>query len=72
MKGKKKKMKHAVRTFNKAGKCLYEKEFRTAEAAYEEYVNDIRILKSRLEKGEEITIARFNEGYVMTIETIKG
>lgn len=65
-------MKHAVRTFNNAGKCLYEAHFSTAEKAYEEYQENIRILKKCLPRGEEITIARFNDGYVMTLETIKG
>lgn len=65
-------MTHAVKTFNKSGKCLYEANFKTAEAAYEEYVNDLRLLKKFAKKGEETTIVRLNDGYVMAIETIAG
>lgn len=65
-------MKHAVRTYDRNGKCLYENHFRTAEAAYKEYTDNIRILKKFIKKGEEITIARFNEGDLMTFEVIKG
>ena len=65
-------MKHAVRTFNRHGECLHEAHFQTAEAAYEEYVSDIRLLKKSLKKGDEITVARYNDGDLMTYETVKG
>ena len=67
-------MKHIVATFDKNNnnKCLCKEDFPTAEMAYEFYKDSIRVLKARLEKGEEITVARFNEGYLMTMETIVG
>lgn len=65
-------MKHIVRTFNENWKVLYEEAFHTAERAYEEYVHNIAILRNRLPKGETISIARYNDGYLMTMETIVG
>lgn len=65
-------MEHIVATFDKNKKCLCKEYFTAAEIAYEFYKDSIRILKARLEKGEEITVARFNEGYLMTMETIVG
>lgn len=61
---------HAVRTYTTEGKMLYEDFFSTAERAYEEYMKIINLLKRKLQKGESIMVARFNEGAVMTIETI--
>ena len=66
-------MKHSVKTIdNKTGKCLYEADFSTPEAACEEYQKDLRLLKSKIEKGEEISIVRLNDGYVMEFETVRG
>lgn len=65
-------MKHIVATFDKNNKCLYKEGFPTAEMAYKEYVDNIRVLKAHLEKGQEVTVARFNDGYVMTMETVVG
>ena len=65
-------MKHAVKTFNKEGKLVYENFHKTVETAYEEYVKNIAIAKKYCRKGEEITIARFNDGQVMTFETVVG
>lgn len=65
-------MKHIVATFDKNKKCLYREDFPTAEMAYEAYTDYIRVLRARLEKGEEVTVVRFNDGYVMTMETIVG
>jgi selenophosphate synthetase-related protein len=65
-------MKHEVRTFNKNGKCVYVNCHRTADKAYEEYQNNIRLIKKYIQKGDEATVVRLNDGYVMAIETIKG
>ena len=65
-------MKHSVRTYNKDYKCVYENFHRTAESAYEEYVENIRLIKKGIRKGEEFTVARVNDGRIMTLETIKG
>lgn len=65
-------MKHTVKTYNALGETLYEENFKTADEAYNKYVEFVKILKCRLEKGEEITIARYNDGYVMHIQTIVG
>ena len=65
-------MKHIIRTYNKDHKCVYENYHQTAESAYEEYTNNIRNIKQFIKYGEEFTVARFNEGYLMTEETIKG
>ena len=65
-------MKHCVKTFNKESKCVYENHHKTAETAYEEYIDNIRNIKKFIRKGEEFTVARFNDGMLMTMETIKG
>lgn len=65
-------MKHEVRTFNSKGDCLYTNHHRTAEAAYEEYVDNIRIIKKHIRKGEKIIVARYNDGDLMTFEKIEG
>lgn len=65
-------MKHIVRTYNKDYKCVYENHHRTAESAYEEYIENIRLIKKCIRKGEQFTVARVNNGEIMTLETIKG
>lgn len=65
-------MEHVVKTFNKAGKCLYESHHKSAGKAYEEYMYIIRILRRHVGENGEITVARFNDGYVMAVETISG
>ena len=65
-------MKHEVLTINKNNEIVYRNSHRTAEAAFEEYSRNINLLKKSLEKGEEFTVIRMNDGYVMTMETIKG
>ena len=65
-------MKHIVRTYNKDMKCVYENAHHTAESAYSEYCDNIRNIKKFIRKGEEFTVARFNDGDLMTMETIKG
>ena len=64
-------MKHSVRTYNRDYKVVYENHHRTAEAAYEEYVENIRIIKKHIQKGEKFTVARVNDGMIMTLETIE-
>ena len=65
-------MNHEVRTYNKAMECVYTNNHQTAESAYEEYTENIRIIKKHINKGEEITVVRLNDGAVVAIETIKG
>ena len=65
-------MKHSVRTYNQDYKCVYENFHQTAESAYQEYVENIRLIKKNIRKGEHVTVARINDGRIMTLETIKG
>ena len=65
-------MKHIVRTYNKDSRCVYENYHQTAETAYEEYMENIRLIKKFIRKGEQFTVARINDGQIMTLETIKG
>ena len=65
-------MKHSVRTYNKDYKCVYENFHATAETAYEEYLKNIRLIKKSIRKGEQFTVARVNDGRIMTLETING
>ena len=65
-------MKHEVLTINKNNEIVYRNSHKTAEKAYEEYVRNINLIKKGIEKGEEFTVVRMNDGYVMTMETIKG
>ena len=65
-------MKHAVRTFDIAGKCLHEEFYKTAEAAYDDYLHVINLLNRKLETGKQIIVARYNDEYLMTFEVIKG
>ena len=66
-------MKHAVRTYNADnGKCLHEELFQTADAAYDKYTHVIDLLSRKLEQGKEIIVTRYNDGYLMTLEVIKG
>ena len=65
-------MKHSVRTYNKDHRCVYENFHATAERAYEEYVENIRLIKKSIRKGEQFTVVRVNDGQIMTLETIKG
>ena len=62
---------HAVRTFDVKGDMLYEEFFKTAERAYEEYTGIIKLLNKKLGKGEVIYVARYSEGYLMTVEKIE-
>lgn len=64
-------MTHEVRTY-KNGKCVYQAHFQNAESAYNEYLDNIRLIKKYSKKGEETTVVRLNEGAVMAIETIIG
>lgn len=64
-------MKHSVRTYNSDYRCVYENHHTTAEKAYEEYVENIRIIKKNIRRGEQFTVARVNDGRIMTLETIK-
>lgn len=66
-------MTHSVKIFDlRAKRQLGSEDFKTAERAYEEYVRTIKLIKSHLETGEEITVARYNDGMLMTFETIVG
>lgn len=65
-------MNHRIRTYDMDGKVLYESFHHTAEKAYEEYIRNIKLMKSRLEKGEKRIVARYNEGDLMTHEIIEG
>ena len=64
-------MNHMVRTYNKDFKCVYQSFHQTAETAYAEYVRNIECIKKMLPHGEEYTVARYNDGTLMTFETIK-
>ena len=61
-----------VITLNKDNKPLSVEELPSAEAAYEYYTDSIRILNSRLPKGETVTIIRMRWGSIMAMETITG
>ena len=66
-------MTNSVITFNNiTKKVVYENQHQRPESAYEEYLNNIRITKKFIKKGEEITIARLRDGHIMTFETIRG
>lgn len=65
-------MKHEVRTYNKNKACVYANSHNTAESAYEEYIENIKLIKSFIRKGDEFTVARLNDGAIMTLEVIKG
>lgn len=63
-------MKHAVITLDKQGKAISTNQYKTAETAYREYVNNIRIIRNHIQKGEEFTILRLNGCNVMTSEKL--
>lgn len=63
---------NTVRTFNAAGKMVYEANFNTPEAAYNEYIENRRILKERLPRGEKIILTRWEGNSIMTIEEVVG
>ena len=63
---------HAVRTFDKSGKMVYEDFFETAEKAYDEYADIIENSKENLPQGEELTVIRYADGRIMCSKTIKG
>ena len=65
-------MKHTVRIYNKENKMVYENIFGSAENAYEEYMENIRVIKKCIGKDEEYTVARYNDDVLMTAETIRG
>ena len=66
-------MRHAVMTFDlDKEKCLYESRHQTAESAYEEYKDIIGNLRRNLPIGEKVTVARYNDGDLMTCETVEG
>ena len=61
-----------VRTYNSQNEMLYEEHFTTAEEAYADYCDCIRLLKAKLPKGHKITVTRWRDGAIMTMETIEG
>ena len=61
-----------IRTYNSQNEMLYEEHFTTAEEAYAEYCDCIRLLKAKLPKGHKITVTRWRYGTIMTMETIEG
>ena len=63
-------MKHEVRTFNAAGKMMYTEAFATAEKAYKEYRAIIETVSKHFPKGYTMTVARYNDGTLMTLETV--
>lgn len=63
-------MKHEVRTFNAAGKCMWSEKFATAEKAYKEYRSIIKNVSTNFPKGYTMTVARYNDGVLMTLETV--
>lgn len=65
-------MTHAVKTFGDTGKLIYEESFETAEQAYEFYLETIDNLSTRLPVGHSVTVARFKNEKVMTMEVIDG
>ena len=66
-------MKDVVRVFSEnSGKMTYEEEFKTAERAYEEYKEIIRVLKKTLPSGKTDIVVRYSDGCVMAMETIVG
>lgn len=58
-----------VRTFDKNGRMLYESPHATADTAYKEYKEILRILKKR-RNSERITVTRWRFGKIMVIETV--
>ena len=65
-------MNHAVRTYNLSGKFMSESHFETAEKAYEEYCDIIDNAKKTLPKGYGVTVVRFKDEKVMSMETVEG
>ncbi len=66
-------MKEVVRVFSKnTGKMTYEEEFKTAERAYDEYKEIIRVLKKSLPSGKTDIVVRYSDEHVMAMETIVG
>ena len=61
-----------VATINDNYKVLSMENYPTAEAAYEAWVEAIRILKKHLPKGETVTVIRYRWNQVMTMETVVG
>ena len=63
-------MKHSVITLDKQGKPISVNHHRTAESAYAEYINNIRVIKNHIQKGDEFIIMRLNGGNIMTSEKL--
>ena len=68
------KMNHEVKIVNQDGKLTYEKSFRTAEAACEDYTKNLAILKKFIgdeKPGTMYGIVRLNDGYPMAAEVVE-
>lgn len=63
-------MEHAVKTFDLYGKPIYEKSFKTAAEAYNEYLDIIDNMERELPTGHGIVVARYYKGFVMCMKTI--
>ena len=64
--------KHTVRTYDKAGKLLYEANFKTAEAAYGEYKAILSNLRKTLPDGGWVRVVRFRDELPMCCDVAEG
>ena len=61
-----------VATLNSKYEVLNIESYPSAEAAYADYVETIRILRNRLPKGEKVTVVRYRWNQIMAMETVSG
>lgn len=64
--------KHQVRTYDKAGKLIYEANFTTAEDAHAEYKDILRNLKETLPDGGWVRVVRFRDELPMCCDVAEG
>ena len=68
-------MKHEVKVYkvrNGKGFLTHNTQFSTAEKAYEHYVRCCEVAKKTTASGETFMVMRYNDGDLMTLETIEG
>lgn len=67
-------MKHDVKVYKvRAGKgfLTHHTQFPTAEKAYEHYERCIKAAKQMVKPGEEFMVIRYNNGDLMTMESVQ-
>ena len=68
-------MEHQVKVYkvrNGKGYLTHHTKFASAEKAYEHYTRCIEVVKKTVQHGEEFMVMRYNEGDLMTLETVVG